>query len=86
MQKCEKIKKDSKNHNSKTIDRTEFCLAPSERKNISCFLATNFMHSPIKPQKLSNYPKRTMRKRRIQKAMQVSKSRKKHFFDLVTCI
>ena len=31
MQKCEKIKKDSKNHNSKTIDPTEFCLAPSEK-------------------------------------------------------
>ena len=44
--KCEKIKKDSKNHNSKTIDRTEFCLAPSEREKlalsdllISCVLA-----------------------------------------------
>ena len=30
MEKCEKIK-DSKNHSSKTIDRTEFCLASSER-------------------------------------------------------
>ena len=31
-EKCEKIKKDSENHSSETIDRTEFCLAPSERK------------------------------------------------------
>ena len=31
MEKCEKIKKDLKNHSSKTIDRTEFCLASSER-------------------------------------------------------
>ena len=35
MQKCEKIKKDSKNHNSKTIDPTEFCLAPSEREKLA---------------------------------------------------
>ena len=32
MQKCEKLKKDSKNHNSKSIDRTEFCLTPSKRE------------------------------------------------------
>ena len=36
MQKCEKIKNDSKNHNSKkTIDPTEFCLAPSEREKLA---------------------------------------------------
>ena len=35
MRKCEKIKKDSKNHNSKTIDPTEFCLAPSEREKLA---------------------------------------------------
>ena len=34
-EKCGKIKKDSKNHNKKTIDRTEFCLAPSERENLA---------------------------------------------------
>ena len=32
-EKCEKIKKDSENHNSKNIDPIDFCLAPYERKN-----------------------------------------------------
>ena len=35
MQKCEKIKKESKNHNSKIIDPTEFCMAPSEREKLA---------------------------------------------------
>ena len=34
-EKCEKIKKDSENHSSKTIDRTEFCLASSERGELA---------------------------------------------------
>ena len=34
-EKCEKIKKDLKNHSSKTIDRTEFCLASSERGELA---------------------------------------------------
>ena len=33
-EKCEKIKKDSENHSSETIDRTEFCLASSERGDL----------------------------------------------------
>ena len=33
--KCEKIKKDLKNHSSKTIDCTEFCLASSERGELA---------------------------------------------------
>ena len=34
-EKCGKIKKDSKIHSSKTIDRTEFCLASSERGDLA---------------------------------------------------
>ena len=56
MQKCEKLKKDSKNHNSKSIDRTEFCLAPSKRKKsalsellISCVVSFG-------PKKLPTFP------------------------------
>ena len=37
MRKYEKIKKDSKNHNSKTIDPTEFYLAPSETEKLALF-------------------------------------------------
>ena len=33
--KCEKMKKNSKDHNSKTTDRTEFCLALSERGKLA---------------------------------------------------
>ena len=33
--KCKKIKKDSENHSSGTIDRTEFCLASSERGDLA---------------------------------------------------
>ena len=36
-EKCGKLKKDSKNHNSKIFDRTEFCLAPSEREKLALF-------------------------------------------------
>ena len=32
---CGKIKRYSKNHNKKTIDRTEFCLAPSEKEKLA---------------------------------------------------
>ena len=35
MEKCEKIKKDSQNHSSESIDCTEFCLAPSEREKLA---------------------------------------------------
>ena len=34
-EKCEKIKKDSENHSSETIDGTEFCLASSERGDLA---------------------------------------------------
>ena len=33
--KCKKKIKDSKNHSSETIDRTEFCLASSERGDLA---------------------------------------------------
>ena len=35
--KCEKIKKDSKNHNSKNIDPTDLWLAPFERKKLALY-------------------------------------------------
>ena len=34
-EKCKKIKKDSENHSSETIDCTEFCLASSERGDLA---------------------------------------------------
>ena len=59
MQKCEKIKKDSKNHNSKTIDPTEFCLAPSEREKLALSeLSISCVGSfgPKKASTFSNFP------------------------------
>ena len=74
MRKCEKIKKDSKNHNSKTIDPTEFCLAPSEREKlalsellISCVVSFGPKKAPTFPNPAREKGKIDFR-RRSQKA------------------
>merc|ERR1711872_553652 len=50
------LKKDSKNHNSKTIDPTEFCLAPSEREKLALSELLISWVASFGPQNLPTFP------------------------------
>ena len=85
-EKCGKIKKDSKNHSSKTIDCTEFCWASSERGELALSQLLISCVVPFGPKKASTFPKDSQEKgktkflRRSQKAEGILRLFSKLFF------
>ena len=77
--KCEKggkMKKDSKSHRSKTINRSEFCLASSERGDLALSELSISCVVPFGPKSLPTFPNASWEKGKSKKLCRTQKDRR----------